>query len=278
MEFRLLNFVFGAAAFLMTIVPTFAADNVLKLTFSGETRTVSAAELLARKDVADITIANDVAYGKPMTYKAVPLLALLGRSAKLDFDTLQGAATDGYVSELPMALIKRGAAGGAVAWIAIEPPSKAWPKIPKKNISAGPFYLVWQSPKKSNITPGQWPYALGALEGVRSPMQRWPQLSVASSYGDEAPERRGMRVFVKHCLSCHRLNGGGGADAGPDVMKPMAVTEYMTEKGLRALIRDPASVRSWPQRKMTGFAKDILSDRDLNDLISYLKAQASSAQ
>jgi mono/diheme cytochrome c family protein len=191
---------------------------------------------------------------------------------------LQAAATDGYVSELPMDLVKRGASGGAVAWIAIEPTNKPWPKIPKKDISAGPFYLVRQFPKRSNITPGQWPYALGTLKSTRSPMQRWPQLAVPSSLGDDAPERRGMHVFIKHCLACHRLNTAGESDVGPDIMKPMPATDYMTEKGLRALIRDPASVRSWPQQQMTGFAKEVLADRALDDLISYLKVQASAAK
>lgn len=276
MVVRFLNPIIGAAALLMA-APVFAADSPLKLTFGGKTETLMASQLLARKDVRDLRISKDPAYGKSMTYKAIPLLSLLGKSAELGFDTLQAAATDGYVSELPMALIKKGAKGGAVAWIAIESPKKAWAKIPKKDISAGPFYLVWQFPEKSNITPGQWPYALGSLEGVRSPMQRWPQLEVAATYGDGTPERRGMAVYIKHCLACHRLNGGGEADVGPDMIKPMAATEYMTEKGLRALIRDPAAVRTWPERQMSGFAEDVLPDGDLDDLIAYLKAQATAS-
>ena len=117
--------------------------------------------MLAREEVAALTIPIEVAYDKSMTYKAVPLLALLGAPNQLGFDTLKAAATDGLVSQIPMSLVKRGASGGAVAWIAIEPPTKPWAKIPKKDISAGPFFLVWQSPKK--IAPGQWPYALASL-------------------------------------------------------------------------------------------------------------------
>ena len=41
----------------------------------------------------------------------------------------------------------------------------------------------------------------------------------------------------------------------------MNATEYMTDKGLHALIRDPKSVRSWPGMKMQGWPPDLLSDR-----------------
>jgi mono/diheme cytochrome c family protein len=40
---------------------------------------------------------------------------------------------------------------------------------------------------------------------------------------------------------------------------------------LRALVRDPASVRNWSQRVMPGFSTDVLSDSQLDDLLAYLK-------
>jgi mono/diheme cytochrome c family protein len=278
MKIDLSKIAVGTILLLLMGIGAQAADTVLKIALKGQTRSFSAATLLARKDITTLTIANDVAYKKSMTYKAVPLLALLGEPDKLTFDTLQAAATDGFVSQLPMSLVKRGAAGGAVAWIAVEPPGKPWPKIPKKDISAGPFFLVWQSPEKSNVAPGQWPYALASLTGVRSPMQRWPQIAVPSSFADKTQEQQGLRVYIKHCLTCHQLDGGGEAAVGPDLMKPMPAVEYMTEKGLRALIRNPAAVRSWPKQQMTGFAKKVLSDIDLDSLMAYLKFKASAGR
>jgi hypothetical protein len=50
----------------------------------------------------------------------------------------------------------------------------------------------------------------------------------------------------------------------------MAATDYMTELGLRALARDPKSVRTWPQQQMPGFLPSLLPDTDLNALIAYL--------
>ena len=57
---------------------------------------------------------------------AVPLLALL---PPLDdrFDTLEARATDGYAAQLPISLLQRAGKGGAVPWLAIEPPGHPWP-------------------------------------------------------------------------------------------------------------------------------------------------------
>jgi hypothetical protein len=54
-----------------------SADPVLEVTVGGQTRHFDRDELLRRPDVAQIQIASDVAYGKVMSYRAVPLAALL---------------------------------------------------------------------------------------------------------------------------------------------------------------------------------------------------------
>jgi len=250
----------------------FAAE--LKITINEQVSSYSSSDLLGLPDVADLTIPNDVAYKRRMAYKAVPLLALLGPTTKLTFDTLEARATDGFVSQLPMNLIMRGASGGATPWIAIEAPQDPWPKLNKKTISAGPFYLVWQFPKKSGIGPEQWPYALAELRGVRSPMQRWPKMVVQSEAKQDATARRGLHIYIKHCLACHKIAGAGEATMGPDLAHPMSPTAYMTEAGLSALIRNPAAVRTWPKQEMPGFATDVLPPNDLNDLMAYLKYMA----
>lgn len=271
MSGRLFSIMLAMICVIASTKVALAKEPVLSLSFDGQTRTFTTSQLLARPDIAELVIPTDVAYGTRMIFKAVPLMALLGRHAHMKFDTLQASTTDGFISQLPMELIKRGASGGAVAWLAIEPPTRRWPKLPKKQINAGPFYLVWQHPERSNIGPEQWPYALATLSGVHSPMQRWPQMVVATSIGKSAPARRGMRIYIKHCLSCHRISGAGEATVGPDLTRPMSATDYMTVKGLRALLRDPASVRTWPKQEMPGFNKEVLPDHDLDDLIAYLK-------
>ncbi len=67
------------------------------------------------------------------------------------------------------------------------------------------------------------------------------------------------------------MNGGGLSEVGPDLGTPMNAMEYMTERGLRALVRGPGSVRTWPLQRMPGFDPEALSEADLDALIAYLR-------
>ncbi len=254
-----------------------ADEPSLALTQSGVTRRFTASELLVRADSAEVAIANDVGYGRAATYRAVPLLALLSElPGDARADTLESLAADGFVAEIPLWFIRAATTGGAVPWIAIEPPSQPWPNLPGKTRGGGPFYLVWVHPERSGVTSKQWPYQLASLEVVESPAHRWPQLAVDPSLPPNAPARRGQVVFVANCLPCHRLNGGGAGEIGPDLGAPMNVTEYLTEKGLRAIVRKPRAVRTWPLQQMPGFSSDSLPDSDLDAVIAYLRLNAPS--
>src|SRR3954447_13694692 len=81
-------------------------------------------------------------------------------------------------------------------------------------------------------------------------------------------------VFEATCLACHRMNGGGSSKIGPDLNWPMNPTEYFQPSALRRYIRDPASVRTWPDEKMPGFGPDRLSEAELDAVIAYLKHMA----
>ncbi|MBA2127193.1 cytochrome C [Hyphomicrobium methylovorum] len=248
-----------------------AAERALSLSIGDQKQRFTAAELFARSDTATLIVPNDVSYNREMTYRAVPLLGLIGSALKtVSVDTIEARATDGFVSHIPSALVLKGADGGAVAWIAVEDPQAPWPNLPNQKKSAGPFYLVWENPERSNVGREQWPYALASLSDAEDPIKRWPQLSVDEALPETSPEVRGRAAFITNCLPCHRLYGAGLGDIGPDLGKPMNVTQYMTEAGLRALIRDPKSVRTWPRQQMIGFDKATLSDADLSGLISYL--------
>ncbi len=146
-----------------------AGADTLTVSFGGAEKSYAAAELLARADAATIEIPADISYKKPMTYRAVPLLALLGGKPDAALDTLEVSAADGFVSQIPMALIEAGAKGGSVAWIAVEDPAAPWPPLPGKDVSAGPFYLVWEHPERSKVGTELWPYQTVAVTGVESP-------------------------------------------------------------------------------------------------------------
>jgi mono/diheme cytochrome c family protein len=268
------------ALFVVVLLSSFASalesaqaqDRVLSLSIGSEAHRFTAAQLLARSDAAELTIPADVSYGRPMKYRAVPLLSLVSGGAA--FDTIEARSADGFVSQIPLALVEKGAKSGAKAWIAIEDPIAPWPVLPGKSASAGPFYLVWENPQRSAIGSEQWPYQLASLTAVESPAHRWPQMVVDASLPENAPARRGQAVFTTQCLPCHRMKGAGAADVGPDLGQPMNPIQYLTPKGLRNLIRNPKAVRTWPQQQMPGFDETTIRETDLDALIAYLAHMA----
>jgi mono/diheme cytochrome c family protein len=254
--------------------PAGAAEPSLEFGLGGVTHRFTVSGLLARPDATEVNIPDDQDYRRASHYRVVPLLPLLVGLPSDHFDTLEARATDGFVAQIPLSLVRKGAEGGATAWIAVEPPDQPWPNLPGKNTGAGPFYLVWEHPERSGVTREQWPYQLASLTAVESPAHRWPQLAADPSVPPEAPARRGQQVFATDCLPCHRLNGGGAGEMGPDLGWPMNATEYLTDQGLRALVRDPKSVRTWPLQQMPGFGADALPETDLDALIAYLHHMA----
>jgi mono/diheme cytochrome c family protein len=247
-----------------------AEGAILSLDLGDTKRTVTAAELLARPDAAEVDVPNDPSFKTPMRYRAVPLLPLLTSVPRGRIDTVEARATDNFVAQVPLSLVDSENHGGATAWIAIEPQDRPWPKLPGKNSGAGPFYLIWTHPERSGVKTEQWVFNLAGLTAAESPAHRWPQLAPDASLPSTSPVRQGERVFEANCLPCHRLNGGGAGDAGPDLGKPMNAVTYFTAPGLRALIRDPKSVRTWPMQQMPGFNAETIPDQDLNALILYL--------
>jgi mono/diheme cytochrome c family protein len=209
-----------------------------------------------------------------MTFRAVPLLALLDGLPLEGADTLETRATDGFVSQLPMPLVLGAKRGGSVPWVAIEDPAVPWPPLLGKSDSAGPFYIIWLDPERSRVRQEQWPYALAALTEVEAPARRWPQIAVDPSLGPSAVARHGQEVFIVQCLPCHRVRGGGEGDMGPDLALPRSPTEYMTRAGLIAQIRDPKSLRSWPDQKMPGFSEAALPATEVDAIIAYLRHMA----
>jgi cytochrome c1 len=86
---------------------------------------------------------------------------------------------------------------------------------------------------------------------------------------------QGFKVFKTNCFSCHTVNRQGNSKIGPDLNVPNNPTEYMHEKYLRIFIRNPQSLRHWPQDRMNGFPPAVINDKELDDLIAYLKYMSS---
>ena len=79
-------------------------------------------------------------------------------------------------------------------------------------------------------------------------------------------------------LPCHKLNGGGASDVGPDLNLPQNPTGYFTPQRLHDVIRNPKTVRTWPAQTMPPFPADSLSDREIGLIVAYLKHMAGRKQ
>lgn len=246
--------------------PVLAAELTLEL--GSGTRTLSSAALLAHPQLSEIEIPADVAYQRNMRYQAVPLAILLEGIAPGDH--LQAVALDGFAAELAAAPLLT--SDGSRAWLAVEDPSRPWPALGRNKPSAGPFYLVWENPQAAGIGPEQWPFQLVRIRQLASLAERFPALLPAEEAS--ANVQAGFAQFQKHCLACHRLNGAGDSQFGPDLNLPYNPTEYFAGDFLARYIRDPQGLRKWPQGRMPGFTKAVLSEQELVALIEYLRHMA----
>lgn len=236
----------------------------LTLELGNGNQRVSSAQLLAHPQAQTIEIRDDVSYKRNMHYRAVPLAALL--EGVQPGDHLQLVASDGFAAELPAAPALSQTA--SQAWLAIEDPAEPWPTLGNGKPSAGPFYLVWQNPAASQIGPEQWPFQLATIRKLAPVAQRFPQLLPAA---DASPAvQAGFAQYQKNCMACHRLNGAGDSQFGPDLNIPHNPTEYFSGDFLTRYIRDPQSLRRWTQGKMPGFSVEVLSHKELGELIEYL--------
>lgn len=250
-------------AFLLSL-PLQAAQ--LHLELGGTPRQWSSRELLDHPQARTISIEQDVSYKRPMRYRAVPLAALLNGVS--DNDHLQAVALDGFAAEMPAGPLLQH--GPAQAWLAVEDPAAPWPALAEGKPSAGPFYLVWTEPQASGIRPEQWPFQIATIRRLPPVEQRFPALLPDPRLPASDPVRQGFALFQQNCLACHRLNGAGDAQFGPDLNVPHNPTEYFQPAFLRQYIRDPQSLRHWPQARMPGFAENVLSEQELDALLAYL--------
>ena len=249
-----------------------AAEPSLTVAAGGHTAIYTAAGLLSLPGATTVTIPADLAYKRGMSFRAIPMAALLGgAAADNDIRFFAGDRTTATI-RAPLLLAK---GAGAVAYLAIEPADAPWPPLkPGEPATAGPFYLVWAGPDRSAAAAAPWPYQITRIEEIQTAAKRFPMLLPAARVAANHPIRAGFAVFQKQCMPCHTLNGGGDSAMGPDLNLPYNPTEYMRPEALRRLIRDPQSLRNWPAGKMPAFDVKTLSDHELAELLAYLRHMA----
>ncbi|WP_321797341.1 cytochrome c [Caballeronia sp. J97] len=260
------NRVLALAGLMLACASSMAAT--LAINVGGE-RSLTTEQLLARPDAVTIRVPNDVTFHRTMTYRAVPLRALLGITELPAGKELQVTATDGFVTHFAAKLLFGDAKKRAEPWLAIESPDDPWPQAPGSG-DIGPFYVVWIDPAASGVTSEQWPFKVDAIRIAPTLAARFPQLAVDKSVPAGSPIRRGQAVFATQCIVCHKLNGAGDASVGPDLNLPHNPTEYFQPWVLKSFIRDPKSIRAWADMRMPGFNRNAISDSDLDALVAYL--------
>ncbi len=257
---------------LFLALPVAAAQLTIELDHTSKTWQTE--DLLKHPDAQTVHIVDDVSYKRSMTYRAVPLAVLLpGLQTE---NHLQAIALDGFAAELSAAPLLE--THGARAWLAVEDPSDPWPALAADKPSAGPFYLVWTNPQAGHISPEQWPFQISGIKQLKTVAERFPALLPDPKLGANDPVNQGFALFQKNCLACHRLNGAGDAQVGPDLNIPYNPTEYFSGDFLKRYIRDPQSLRRWPQAKMPAFAVGVLPESELALLVEYLKHMAGRKQ
>ncbi|MGE0491903.1 MAG: cytochrome c [Vulcanimicrobiota bacterium] len=259
--------------------PSSAEDPTLTLQVDQQTTTFTRSQLLVRPDVETITVEDVAGYPEQtMVHLAIPMHKLLDGFDIAPDQTLAYDTLDGFSSSLKAEAVLNSDPSKALAYLAIEPPDKPWPNFGHGRYGAGPYYLVWLHPERSGIGREEWPFKLKAFTVRESVDKQFPGLLPNQDLPQDSPEWMGYRSFVKNCFPCHTLNGQGTAKMGPDLNDPYNPTEYFQPEMLRKLIRDPQSLRRWPQSKMSGFDEKILPEAELDQLLAYLAYMASSGR
>lgn len=223
-----------------------------------------------------VKLSSDPTYGSRVrSFEAIRASKLFGKVASQrelarmirEGSTLEFYCRDGFSANLPISLVLNRNDKTAVAYIAVEPPNKKWPRL-KTGLTAGPFYLIWKNASRSQIGPEEWPYQLSGFI-VKPPIhRRFPKI-VPHTRNEKV--LAGFHLFEKNCFTCHTMNGEGDSHLGPDLNLPMNPTQYFRAGMIRRLIRNPQNLRQWPESKMSSFPSNVLSDKDIDHIIDYLK-------
>jgi len=270
----------GCTLALIGAVPAQAADAPVTLTITAgaQQKTLTRDALLKDRRLTSVTVDDDN-YKRRMTFKAIPMAALLAGLPASPDGSATTAATDGYVSHLPLGLLLADRADGPRAWLAVENPAKPWPKLKGQDI--GPFRLIWTVPKSAKqadapvrITESLWTWSIARIDLGGTAAERFAAIRPAEGEPADGPVMLGFAAFQRVCFSCHSMNRAGDANLGPDLNVPYNPVEYLGDDKLSKLIRNPQALRWWPGSKMSSVDEKTLSDAELKDLLAYLHHMA----
>jgi mono/diheme cytochrome c family protein len=256
-----------AAAALISL-NTLAAEATLEIVADKKRLIFSQSQLLSRRDIQTISIADSVYKQRFTRFKAIPIENLFTGLTIPELAVIQCNGADGFSANLEKTRLFDTDPKASKAFLAIEDSTSPWPQLAGKTTSAGPFYLVWMDPQASAIGREEWPYRIVSFNILSDAHSVFPKAYPAADAALNV--QNGFKSFRKNCFACHKMNGDGAGSIGPDLNLPMNPTEYFEAKALASLIRNPASVRTWPGIVMRGFSEAAIPDAELSDLIAYL--------
>lgn len=264
----------GCTMALLAVAPCFADTAVLTIAAGTQQRTWTRDELLHDQRLIAVTVEDDN-LKRRLTFQAIPVSTLLSGLSVTPDSTATTAASDGYVSHLPMRMLLADRADAPRAWLAVETPAAPWPTLKGQDI--GPFRLIWTVPPAGQgaaVNESLWTYSIVRIDIAASPAERFAAIRPAPGLPADGSVMRGFATFQRVCFSCHSLNRVGDANLGPDLNVPYSAVEYLGDARLAELIRDPQSLRWWPNARMPAIGGKTLTDVQLKDLLAYLHHMA----
>ena len=207
-----------------------------------------------------ITIAQDVVFKGPKTYRAFPLVANL--LANLNLETTHTdlevvfKCLDGYAPHMPLEKVLSGKGFLAYKDLDIKT-NENWADSLSQKLS--PFYLVWQNADQESYV---WPYALTEIQ-LKSSKEAFQ-----AALPENKKHYRGFELFSTHCMKCHSVNKVGGT-MGPEFNFPTNITTYWTKDNIRKFIKEPTAYRY--NSKMPPIGQTINNDQ-FEAIYDYLES------
>jgi len=245
----------------------------LQLTMDGKKTQVSLDRASAAVTPERLVTKPPAYKGATKSYVGLDLGALLKKQgATLTDDQLVTfVCNDGFRSRMSASMLKKGKA--VLAWGEVDANEKVAPLAnvtlsSGKVVDPGPLYVVWEEAATELTYPNGWPFGVVGieLEKGKNPLDRIDPNLLAGD--DDA--KRGYAVFARICISCHTVNGIGGA-IGPELNQPVNVTEYFAEPFLQRYIRDWTQVRKPRGDERMPRLIDMVSVDDAEAVVRYLR-------
>lgn len=265
MSCKIISFIF----LLLTSITSLSHGKETELVISkngSEIKSLSLPSLkrLQKDEVLNVFEPYENSLKKYRGFSVLPLIKkIYGKNLKTSLDTVVFYCEDGYRSDVPLEEFKMKKALLSFAMADGSP----FVLMSKHSISLSPFYLTWDHPDAESVQKAffRWPYGVNKMDLIESSAAYKPLVPQEKS---EQDIKVGHQEYLKHCFSCHTLNGVGGL-RGPPLNY---FAQYKTTADLEKYILDPRGVNKNSQ--MSGLPI-TLPDRQKRaaDIVKYLKFQ-----